>query len=1071
MSENIVPNADRNLLFGILAVQMDFISRDALIQSMNTWVLAKHRSLGDILQDQGALKNSERTLLEALVEKHLERHRNDARQSLAAVASQPRVHDELAHIKDGDVQASLSDIFSTRETVMEPTTAEIPDGRSATRYRVLRPHAKGGLGEVFVALDQELNREVALKEIQEKRSDDPQSRGRFLLEAEITGGLEHPGVVPVYGLGQYADGRPYYAMRLIRGESLQAAIRRYHEAGDKASGKSQSPGVGEKIEEKDRGADAPRSLEFELRALLTRFVAVCNTIAYAHSRGVLHRDIKPSNIMLGKYGETLVIDWGLAKAVGRPDVVSTVEEVSLRPASGSGLAATQAGSAVGTPAFMSPEQAAGKRELVGPSSDVYGLGATLYVMLTGHAPFRGSEVADIVARVQRGEWRRPRDVNPQTPFGLDAICRKAMALSPADRYATALELAADVEHWLADEPISASSEPRGVRLGRWMRRHRAGVVGAVAALIAAVLCLGASTGLLLAANREAEQQRKNAEFQSEEAQRQEAIANDQRDRAAARFQMAGEVVYQFQTKVGDSKDLKSHGLESLRRKLLEQATIFYKKLVAEEASDLDVQAEQGRAHYRLAVLSASLGDTEDSRRNDEAALAIFQRLSKDYPEQLDYRYELVLVYNNVGMMHHRAGRSREAKEAWQKSLELCRPLVEKRPANLKYQDKLATIYNNLGSLHYMNSEFKAAETAYDEVLKACTRLVQAEPSNPDYQLAYGDSFSNLGLLYTLIGRNADAEKAFESALAIQKQLHDDHPREADYQLALARSYNSLGSLYSNTSRPLLAIKPFEQAREMQQKLIAAHPLVIEYQLDLVASHNNLGDSYCDIGRLEPALASYKEGEKLSIQLVQAQPENLEFAALLAGNEAGQALLLGEGGKLAESLSQFEKAIGRLDAILRKEPKQVWATQYLSDALLARAQVRAKTGKTTESEQDLERNFKLVQAKDNAKYQTAHAAVLVRAGKHKEALAEADAVAKDSSLVGRGLYSLAGVYAIAAAKDAAQAVKAVRVLERARDAGYFQSKEMISRLKNDSDLSAIQEREEFKQFLASVEKKN
>src|SRR5215467_10893128 len=154
------------------------------------------------------------------------------------------------------------------------------------RYQILRPHDKGGIGEVFVALDQELNRQVALKEIQEQHASDPRNLGRFVREAEITGGLEHPGIVPVYGLGQYADGRPFYAMRFIQGETLKDAIVKYH-AGD--------TGV-------------------TLRGLLTRFVAVCNTIAYAHSRGVIHRDLKPSNIMLGKYGETLVVDWGMAKA-------------------------------------------------------------------------------------------------------------------------------------------------------------------------------------------------------------------------------------------------------------------------------------------------------------------------------------------------------------------------------------------------------------------------------------------------------------------------------------------------------------------------------------------------------------------------------------------------------------------------------------------------------------------------------------------------------------------------------------------------------------------------------------
>ena len=166
------------------------------------------------------------------------------------------------------------------------------------RFRILRPHARGGLGEVFVAQDEELHREVALKEIQERHADHPESRARFLLEAEITGGLEHPGIVPVYGLGQYADGRPFYAMRFIKGDSLKDAIERFHK------------------EDARRRAASERSLE--LRKLLGRFVDVCDAIAYAHSRGVLHRDLKPGNVMLGKYGETLVVDWGLAKPVGGP---------------------------------------------------------------------------------------------------------------------------------------------------------------------------------------------------------------------------------------------------------------------------------------------------------------------------------------------------------------------------------------------------------------------------------------------------------------------------------------------------------------------------------------------------------------------------------------------------------------------------------------------------------------------------------------------------------------------------------------------------------------------------------
>jgi eukaryotic-like serine/threonine-protein kinase len=218
-----------------------------------------------------------------------------------------------------------------------------------------------------VALDAELNREVALKQILDHHADDPSSRTRFVLEAEITGGLEHPGIVPVYGLGSYGDGRPYYAMRFVRGDSLKEVIAAFH------------------ADEDLKGDPGRRSLE--LRKLRRRFVDIWNAIDYAHTRGVLHRDIKPAIVVVGKHGETLVIDWGLAKPLGKAESGRPSDERTLMPSSASGSADTLPGSALGTPAYMSPEQAAGDLDRLGPWSDVYSLGGTLYCMLTGEPAF------------------------------------------------------------------------------------------------------------------------------------------------------------------------------------------------------------------------------------------------------------------------------------------------------------------------------------------------------------------------------------------------------------------------------------------------------------------------------------------------------------------------------------------------------------------------------------------------------------------------------------------------------------------------------------------------------------
>ena len=343
-------NTDRNLLFGVLALQADVLDADQFIKICTLWTTRKHTALSDLLIELGWITATDRADVERLLERKLKRHGGDPRAGLAAVGDD--VKRSLAALQDGDVQRSLCDLPAPDAATTMVTVDEMP--RPHERYSLTRLHASGGIGRIWLARDTAFGRNVALKELRPERAALAAHRTRFLQEARITGQLEHPGIVPVYELALRSDDQqPFYTMRFVRGRTLSEAARAWHQTRVRTQGEL-----------------------LGLVPLLNAFVTVCNTIGYAHSHGVIHRDLKGENVVLGDYGEVVVLDWGLAKLVNRteePDDPSVVVD----DVSSNDLGLTVQGQAMGTPAYMAPEQAAGRLDVIDRHTDNYGLGAII----------------------------------------------------------------------------------------------------------------------------------------------------------------------------------------------------------------------------------------------------------------------------------------------------------------------------------------------------------------------------------------------------------------------------------------------------------------------------------------------------------------------------------------------------------------------------------------------------------------------------------------------------------------------------------------------------------------------
>ncbi len=769
-----------------------------------------------------------------------------------------------------------------------PVSEEVTDtpGRLGD-YRIIREVGRGGMGVVYEASQISLNRRVALKVLPFAAVLDKRQLQRFKNEAQAAAQLHHTNIVPVFSVG-CERGVHYYAMQYIEGHTLADTVAELrHLSGLNGNGKRRPARACSDVTSaltsgrwahakqgnnatppceaatvKPDGSSAVTGIpskgsssspEF-FRSVAGLGVQAASALDHAHESGILHRDIKPSNLLLDESGKLWITDFGLAQVQSDPGITMT-------------------GDLLGTPRYMSPEQAMAKRIPVDHRTDIYSLGVTLYELSTLHPAFTGPDRQEVLRQIAFDEPRMPRRVNPAMPAELETIVLKAISKSPVERYDSAQDFADDLQRFLDDKPIQAKRPTLIERAAKWARRHRSVVASAAILLVLAVAGLAISTVLI------AQEQARTAAALAQ-AQANYETAETERERAAANFQKARDAVDKMLMRVGEELWGVPH-MQQIQRALFEDALEFYEGFLQERTTDPALRYDTAHACSRVGGLCRSLGRFSRSEETFRRGIALLEALSAEFPSVSKYRKDLAQTYWNLAVLlkNHTIDRP-GALEAYRRSSDLRVKLVGEFPDDPQYVRDLAWTHVDLGLVLSNLYRYEEALEELRQALALREQLVHDFPDVRDYRSHLAHAHHWLGSRLWDIGQVEEAEKQLRQCLTLREELVGEFPEDSGgiwerYTLAHAQLY--LGALLMDTGRDQEGEHLLRRAIELLDGLTADFPHNTDHRQQLASGYELLGEGLWAADRVDEAEELIQRAIALRERMVADFPNTLTFA--------------------------------------------------------------------------------------------------------------------------------------------------------------------------------------------------